>query len=103
MSPAVKLIKSSYSVYHLIILGCFLFILCFGLLLLFAWCGFGFCGISIMGAFHLCLHVFCGVLMNLGLDFDSASCGDFPLVVCCFNEFWVGVTLGVVKFEFWLK
>ena len=76
--------------------------LCFGLLLLL-FGGFDFCGISIMGAFHLCLPVSCGVMMNLGLDFDSAFCGDFPLVMCCFNDFWVGITLGVVKFEFSLK
>ena len=55
------------------------------------------------GGFSLVSACFCGILMNLGLDFDSESCGDFPLVVCCFNEFGVGDTLGHVKFEFWLK
>ena len=56
-----------------------------------------------MGAFHLCLPVSCGVMMNLGVDFDSAFCGDFPLVMCCFNEFWVADTLGDGKCELWMK
>ena len=76
--------------------------LCFGLLLLL-FGGFDFCGISIMGVFHLCLPVSCGVMMNLGLDFDSAFCGSFPLVMCCFNEFRVVDTLGDGKCELWMK
>ena len=66
--------------------------LCCGLL--FAWCGFGFCGILLCGLFTFWDWI---LILNLVVVFLLA------LVVCCFNEFWVGVTLGVVKFEFWLK
>ena len=92
MSPAVKLIKSSYSVYHLIISGCSGFVLCCGLLCFLL-------GVAlVLWGFSLVSSCFCVILMNLGLDLILN-----PLVMGCFDEFCVADTLGDGKCELWMK